>query len=603
METAEVQARCPGVLALTLTADLELEHVWAFDQTSVTAEDRNRTAMVRQNMQRQSALAASLSYRDFLGGLELEIEIRAWNGPEELERAAQLTQRTNQFNCTTWRCTEAEIRQLRTLTVFVRDRYGDYGQVGLVMYDCDGDTLHVRNFLLSCRVLGKGVEHAMVARLGDIACAQELSWVEIDYLPTPKNTPARNFLASLGAPRLLAGEAAEVRFTPAPVVAETPGHPAIPASTTTIDYAWIATHRRDAASVLEAVRARVVRRTGHPVQPPSDDIEEQLIRLWERVLRVSPIGIHDNFFELGGDSIRAVRLLVDAKKIADHDLPLSALIESPNVAKLAVVLRSNAVGQRGNCLVPIRSSGARPSFYCVHGIGGDVLELMDLARHLHPDQPFYGIQAIGLTTVEEMAAHYIGAIREQQPQGPYYLGGSSFGGLVAYEMARQLTVAGQPVGMVAMFDTSTPDAVARPPRRIDTFLYACSLHWNNPKLLTPRERVAWLRKRASGSGRLPEPARAIQKAGRQAAALYVPGEYSGDVTLFRATYQPSWIVSDRTLGWKALVKGEIRVYDTPGHHADLIRNPRARVLAQQLGDALKKAWSQIGGKYFQPDKS
>ena len=603
METAEVHARCPDVLALTLTGGLDLEHVWAFDQASVTAEDRNRTAMVRENMQRRSALAGSLSYEDFLRDLNLEIEIREPGRPEEFERAAQLTQRTNQFNCTTQRFTEADVRRFQILTVFVRDRYGDYGQVGLILYEIHDDTLHVRNFLLSCRVLGKGVEHAMVARLGEVALAQSLSWIEIDFVPTPKNTPARNFLASLGTPRLSPREASEVCFAPAPVVSETPGSRQIPVSGPAVDYAWIATHHRDAASVLEAVRAKVVRRSGHSVELPSDDLEQQLVRLWERVLRSSPIGIHDNFFELGGDSIRAVRLLVDAKKIADHDLPLSALIESPTIAKIAAVLRNNAAPPRRNCLVPIRSSGTRPPFYCVHGIGGDVLELMDLARHLHPDQPFYGIQAVGLITVEEMAAHYIGAIRQQQLQGPYYLGGSSFGGLVAYEMARQLTNAGQPVGMVAMFDTSTPGAVLRPPRRIETFLYAFSLHWNNLKLLTVRERAAWLRRKASRSGRLPEAIRLIQEAGKHAASVYIPREYAGDITLFRATYQPSWVVSDRTLGWKALVRGEIHVYDTPGHHADLVRDPRARGLAQQLEDGLKKSWSQIAGKYFRPDNS
>src|SRR6202041_2803284 len=138
-----------------------------------------------------------------------------------------------------------------------------------------------------------------------------------------------------------------------------------------------------------------------------------------------------------------------------------------------------------------KSSGSRPPLYCVHGVGGNVLEYKDLARRIHPDQPLYGLQAIGLSgtapaqnfTVEKMAAYYLGEIREFQPQGPYYLGGSSFGGLVAYEMARQLAAAMQTVALVAMFDIAVPGS--RDPGRIDNFRYRVTLHWRNLQVLAP----------------------------------------------------------------------------------------------------------------------
>ena len=265
--------------------------------------------------------------------------------------------------------------------------------------------------------------------------------------------------------------------------------------------------------------------------------------------------------------------------------------------------------------MPIKSSGDRPPFYCVHGVGGNVLEFMDLARHIPADQPFYGIQALGLSgralrkkfTIQEMAEHYIAAIREAQPQGPYYLGGSSFGGWVAYEMARQLTASGQPVGLVAMFDTAVPGPQPSPGivngwrTRIDTWKYRFTLHWQNAMVLHPGERISYVRdktRRATqrisyGQAGLSETIRRVNEAGHWAANNYLPGEYSGNITLFRATQQPPWIVSDRTLGWKNLVKGQIQIYDTPGHHADLVRNPRARVLAEQLDDALGKAQAQF----------
>ena len=125
--------------------------------------------------------------------------------PEHVERVAQLTQRTNQFNVTTIRRTEAEIQRLgqdtslECLTVKVSDRFGDYGLVGVILFAGQPDALRVDTFLLSCRVLGRGVEHRMLARLGEIAQSRGLAHVEMPYLPTPKNKLALDFLNSVGA--------------------------------------------------------------------------------------------------------------------------------------------------------------------------------------------------------------------------------------------------------------------------------------------------------------------------------------------------------------------------------------------------------------------
>ncbi len=619
METAEVESNCPGVLALTLPAEVELiprflDHVWAFDQLGITAEDRNRTAMVRENASRSRLLTESLSYSDFLASLELEVEIRPLNGAAEIARAAQMTQRTNQFNFTTQRFTEPEIREalsggsIEILTAFVRDRFGNYGQVGLVIFQALDGVLRVQNLLLSCRVLGKGVEHAMVARLGQIAVERSLSDVEILYQPTPKNTPARDFLTSLKARnhRLPSEVAAAVRFS-VPENESPPTAPdeatMAPASRPSADFAWIATHRSDAAAILDAVEGAQQTRVAPPAAiRPRDQLERRLTRIWERALRISPIGINDDFFDLGGDSFQAVRILADLAAITARDLPLATLFEAPTIEKLAEVLRDRSWKPHRNCLVPIKSSGVRPPFYCVHGVGGNVLEYMDLARQVHSDQPLYGLQAMGLDgkgdgrkfTVEEMAGHYLGEIREFQPEGPYYLGGSSFGGLVAYEMARQLAAAMQPVALVAMFDIAVTESGE--PGRIDNFLYRVTLHWRNLQVLNPGERMGYLREKARRVAArvryrmIPFQAiQSVQEAAHWAAGRYVPGEYCGRITLFRATEQPPWIHSDRMLGWGNLAKGGIEIYDTPGHHADLVRDPRVRVLARQLEDALAKA--------------
>ena len=646
METAEVEAGCPGVVALTLPVKPELvprflEHVWAFDQNGATAEDLKRTAMYQESALRRGVLSKALSYADFLRDLELEIELRVVKDDIEIDRAAQMTQRTNQFNLRTQRFTEPAIRQLlwegstEILTAFVRDRFGDYGQVGLVMFQAAEDVLRVRDFLVSCRVLGKGVEHAMLAWLGKIAAERSLATVELVYQSTPKNIPARDFLAGFDPRyrsdceggfinRLPASVAAAVRFS---VAADgLPG--TAPEMRSCVRLRFLrrllpqltlmgncTSVLRRFTSILRASNcARRVRPASTPIFRPHDETERQLTRIWERVLRISPIGIHDDFFELGGDSFLAVRILADPdfKSMVAREVPLTAFIEAPTIAQQADLLRS-ARTTEARCLVPIKPSGRRPPFYCVHGIGGSVLEYKDLSRHVHPDQPFYGIQAIGLGgnnprlkfTIDEMALQYTREIREFQPKGPYYLGGSSFGGWVAYEMARQLTASGQQVGLVAMFDTSVPGSgntqgVASAWRkRIDNLSYAFDLHRENLSVLGLGERLDYLRAKARGLAqraryRLPLTIRLVNEAGEWATSNYVPGEYSGNITLFRATKQPPWIFPEHTLGWGSLVKGGIEIYDTPGHHADLVRDPRARVLAAQLEDALAKARAWFG---------
>lgn len=186
---------------------------------------------------------------------------------------------------------------------------------------------------------------------------------------------------------------------------------------------------------------------------PSDKLEQQLVLVWEEVLKRSPIGIHDDFFDLGGHSLLAVRLFTRIEKVTGRKLPLATLFEARTIERLATLLRSSNWQARWKSLVPIKPNGSKPPFYCVHGVGGNVVEFEDLSRHIDADQPLYGIQAQGLDgksprhkTVEEMAAHYVKEIQEFQPEGPYYLSGSSFGGIIALEVARELLQQGKKLG-------------------------------------------------------------------------------------------------------------------------------------------------------------
>jgi aspartate racemase len=587
-----------------------------------------------------------MSYAEFLLGLDLKIDIRELDGAAEIDRAAQMTQRTNQFNFTTRRYTTAQFRDaigtasLHALTAFVSDRYGDYGQVGLMTYNVNHDALRINNFLLSCRALGKGVEHAMMARLGEVASVLSLSFVEIEYIPTANNLPAWEFFKSIGPMpldttnkcsivcRLPATVAANIHYS-SPMVdpqdAQREVRVSLPkpsAPPVAVDYQWIASLCLDPLSILEVVEAAQGqgRRSASVSRAlPRTELERNLTHVWERILRISPVGVHDNFFDLGGSSLLAVSVIAELNSRLGHDLPLVSLIEAPTIAELARRLRSHATEASSRCVVPLKRSGSRPPLYCVHGVGGSILELMDLAGQVHPDQPFYGIQAAGLAdpspavniTVEEMSLRYIREIREFQPLGPYYLAGSSFGGLVAYEMARQLTASGQPVALVALFDTSVPEVLNLQAnasgwrRRLDSALYRCRLHWGNIMVLDPSERPEYLRNKVRhflGRRQLPERIRLTQEAVQWAASRYVPQKYSGKVTLFRATEQPPWIFPDPLLGWGSLAIGGVEVYRTPGHHADLVRNPRAQVLAHQLQDALLKVRHDLTDISFTQDR-
>ena len=194
--------------------------------------------------------------------------------------------------------------------------------------------------------------------------------------------------------------------------------------------------------------------------PPRTAREFQLVRIWEDLLGRQPIGIEDDFFTAGGDSLSAMTLLVRIAQETKQTVPAGGILQAPTIAKLAIFLEQQATAANWSPLVPIQPSGTRPPFFCVHPGGGNVLCYVQLAQSLNPEQPLYGLQARGvdgilspLTSVEEMAAEYIAAIREVQPCGPYLVGGWSVGGVVAFEMAQQWIEAGEEVATVVILDS------------------------------------------------------------------------------------------------------------------------------------------------------
>ncbi|MBS1855861.1 MAG: HAD-IIIC family phosphatase [Acidobacteria bacterium] len=360
-EIDEARAGAPEVLGLALPADAGdipefLRHVWAFDRARVTEEDRKRGDFYAQQAARTRAARGAGSLEEFLAGLRLEVRIAPLEAGQ-IERVAQLTQRTNQMNATCLRRTAAEIARLSAecLTVTVSDRFGGYGLTGAILFRAEERALAVDTFLLSCRALGRGVEHRMVARLGEIALERGLARVEIPFLAAQRNRPARLFLESIAAAgadgvfRLPAAEAAGCVYRP-PEAA-----PAIGGSTEEggrtaprrPDYGRIARELRTPAAVMERLRS-AARVTARPADPPRTALERDLAQLWSELLNVTGVGVHDNFFELGGHSLLAVQLLSRVRQIYGIELSLEVVYSGEfTVAELAKAIELKEIEQAG----------------------------------------------------------------------------------------------------------------------------------------------------------------------------------------------------------------------------------------------------------------
>ena len=200
---------------------------------------------------------------------------------------------------------------------------------------------------------------------------------------------------------------------------------------------------------------------------PRNGMEVQLTALWQQVLEVQEIGVHDNFFDLGGNSLKAAQLFFQLETVFGKQLPLATLFQAPTIAGLADVLTRANWTPPWQSLVAIQPSGSATPIFMVPGVGGNVLVFAKLAKLMGSEQPIYGLQARGLdgneppfTSVPEMAAHYVHAIRQVQPEGPYLMAGVCTGGLIVYEMAQQLATEGN-TATIFMLDTWHPETYAR----------------------------------------------------------------------------------------------------------------------------------------------
>jgi amino acid adenylation domain-containing protein len=345
---------------------------------------------------------------------------------------------------------------------------------------------------------------------------------------------------------------------------------------------------------------------------PRDDLERELTTIWERVLGLKSIGINDNFFELGGHSLIAVRLFSEIDRVWGQNLPLATLFQHQTISELADVLRQDGWTAPWSCLVLIQSGGSKPPLFCIHPLGGNILEYYTLANYLGRERPIYGLQSQGLDgkqpllhRVEDMAAHYIQEIRKVQPQGPYSLIGYSFGGVVAFEMAQQLSSAGEQMALVAMLDSSLAQLPYLKPSLIQSLIFHPSNLWQ----LDLQEKLSYISGRINyhlyqwqGNSKenfltdnfydrdmLTPELLAVLHANLQASQDYVAGVYQGEVVVFRCQVQERKRLFYPELGWSKFVTGNLTVQSVPGLHFSMIREPRVQFVAERLRFYLNKA--------------
>ncbi len=381
IECAEVRANCPEVLTLQLPKeaeeiDLFLAHLWPFDRIgSATAEDQNRTQKYRENVEREKVRSQTSNLNDFLDKLELKVAIEPMDA-RQIQRVSQMTQRTNQFNFTTKRYSEAEIQQIyhtttkECIVADVSDRFGDYGLVGAAIFTTNINALEIDTFLLSCRALGRRVEERLLSRLGEIATERNLEYVDIFFRPTKRNEPASNFLTHIAeqfkeesasgllyripsdyAKNLLQMSEAEttqnIAGTPksasdngasdAKNQREPEQHNADQeASSKSERFQRIATELRDPVHVQQLLQAQVGQRPdlAQSYVAPHSETETAIAKIWQEVLYVDHVGLNDRFTDLGGGSLQLVQVYSKLKSTLYPELGIMSLFNLPTISAL-----------------------------------------------------------------------------------------------------------------------------------------------------------------------------------------------------------------------------------------------------------------------------
>jgi len=345
------------------------------------------------------------------------------------------------------------------------------------------------------------------------------------------------------------------------------------------------------------------------LNPHAVEVEREVTAIFGSLFHMS-VGPDDDFFQLGGNSLLAARLFARIEKRFGRRLPLATVLQARTARSIAGVIQDEESNITWSSLVPLRAGGSLAPLFVVHAIGGNIVGYEDLASCLPDDQPLYALQAQGLdgirapcTSVPEMAARYIDAIRRVQPEGPYHLGGYSAGGVVAFDMACQLQQAGAQVSTLILIDSS----IEGPVRNLSSsqrFISGYSrllrvFQWNLAymrqigmhEFLAKKKRNLVMNAHIAGeqlSRRFPAISRSpfaptlnVEEAFIEALRNYTPGHFQGSAVLLR-TADAEFYSPDPELGWGSVIEGPLTIEWVTGNHDNILSRPHVEVLVEKM---------------------
>jgi amino acid adenylation domain-containing protein len=339
------------------------------------------------------------------------------------------------------------------------------------------------------------------------------------------------------------------------------------------------------------------------VATPQDDLEVQLIKIWEKVLHTSPINTTDNFFEMGGHSLLAISLIREIEQTYKKELSLAILFQSPTIQQLAQTLREQGCLSSSQALVTIQQGTSKLPLFFIYGI----FLYYDLSRHLGEDQTCYGVYLneevsmfqseeldkppTQLVSIADMATRYLKEIQAHQPKGPYLLAGESLGGLVAFEMAHQLYLQGEEVALLGLLDSAIPGKnklslsqklafhIKKLRQKGSSYLFQKILESKTKS--TPDIDIN------NVNNNLVDPRLEFRE---YAFNSYKPQPYPGRAILFRAIDESHF---STLANWNELFIGGLDTYDIPGNHLTILQKPNVHLLAEKMRLHIDRALAKL----------
>jgi thioesterase domain-containing protein/acyl carrier protein len=333
---------------------------------------------------------------------------------------------------------------------------------------------------------------------------------------------------------------------------------------------------------------------------PDDEIEKHLCLIWSECLKVSSVGVNQNFFQLGGHSLLAIKLLSAVKRQLAVTISLGEVLQSPTVRSMATLVRKKQNQTVGwSPLVVLQPRGRRAPLFCAPVGGGSVFYYGRLANAaaLH-EQPVYGFEPRGMSpdrqnheAIEDMASYYIEHMKLVQKHGPYNISGLSFGGVVAFEMARQLAAGGDEIGALILIDSHAPayhlahDAAINNShlKVVHKLCYKIALYKEGVLVRESLNERVKLKRKVTEERKdvLPEVFSSIKTSEAKAMRNYQPAHYEGPVHLLRARQQMPGFKIDPYLGWRDL-STNLQVTVTPGTHHTITEEPCVHITMRHI---------------------